>query len=265
MTEVVETVVTYADDEEGFFASDENSEAPGEAVHCYFPGEDDGEDGEPIGWINGRPANEQDGDGDVEMEDAEEPENLPDQSAGQQQEPPDFIPAQVVTDGPVKEWADPLSHYVIDSAETIPGTGGGKGGKRRNAEAAPRFVCFYCKVSFDTEPFHCPHPDSTITHPLPDLEYPFCHATCAKGWATWEVGLPLSATLCKVIDGRAGYEAPVAPAPYELLVNQMGGLVVRDNFITVCTEGTAGGSAASDKATGDARRARHKDNKVDNE
>lgn len=242
MTEVEQQEIVYADDDEGFFdgekdgADDDDPRPPSP----YFFEEED----EPIGWINGRPANESpllleedEDDGDVEMEDAEAV-FTPDQG-------PDLIPSEVVTDNLVREWIDPLSNYVVDAAAAATTTRG----KRRNAEHTQRFFCYYCKKGIDGEPFYSPHPDSTIQCPVADLEYPFCHATCGKGWATWEVGEPLSVKLCQVIDTRAGYVAPVAPAPYELLVNQMGGLLVQDNFVN--GEG--------------ARQARHKDGKVDRE
>ncbi len=244
-------MVTYADDEEGFFDDDPGSAAEADLDDANA----DGQDEEPIGWIDGRPANEppapppdffEDDDGDVEMLDAE--------AARGEEGVPELITAQVVTDELVKEWSDPLSNYVIDATEKI----GLTRGKRRNA-VQQRFFCYYCKKGIDGEPFYCPHPDSTMQCPLPDLEYPFCHATCGKGWGTWEVGEPLSIKLCQVIDARAGYVAPVAPAPYELLVNQMGGLVVGDDFAHVVDEENG------DKAVGDARRARHKDGKVDRE
>ncbi len=239
--------IEFANDDDGFFPDDEEeggndlrssmSDSDGNddggnfnlAASAIFALDDD-DDGEPIGWINGRPENEQQQqqeEEDVEMEDVHITVAAP-------VDLDDFIPAKAVTDDClVMERTDPLSHYIADSPQQPRPQQTGSKGKRRNAdEDVQRFHCYYCKAPIQAEPFYCPHPDSTVNRPIPDLEYPFCHPTCCKGWITWEVGEPLSARLCPFVDSRAGYVAPVAPAPFELLVNQMGGLKVREHFIT---------------------------------
>ncbi len=153
-------------------------------------------------------------------------------------------------DGPVLEWTDPLTRYVAEEEQVVGGT---RGKRRAAADHVQRFHCYYCKAPIETEPLYCPHPDSAMQLPIPDLEYPFCHPTCAKGWVTWEVGEPLASRICPLIDKRVGYVSDVAPAPFELLVNQMGGLKVREDFIN----GSGGGT--------DARRARNKDNKTESQ
>lgn len=81
-------------------------------------------------------------------------------------------------------------------------------GKRAHRRA---YECHYsgCMRRFDeSTPFYCPHPDAG----MPELDYTFCSAQCALGWALYEVGEPLCDRLKAAIEERHG-GAVSEPAP----------------------------------------------------
>ena len=249
MQQHMEDSVPYADDDEGGRFDDCEEEEMHMKVESS--GDDDDDDNEnmsPIGWINGRPADEEQQKEEEEEEDDDDDQELPDApSSPEEHQQADFMSHQAVTDGPVLErlvWEDPLEQEMFSV------------GKRRNGHIGS-FTCFYCQEPSDGEAVYCPGPGEG----QPDIEHRFCMAACAKAWAVWEVGEPLAHELCDLIDKRVGYVSDVAPPPFELLVNQMGGLQVRDDFFKLFApppspQGTASAAAASSSSSG--RRLIHK-------
>lgn len=121
------------------------------------------------------------------------------------------------------------------------------GGKRRGGAGADRkFRCFYCMEPTDGAAFYVPHPDCCdcassvgrtvngcvhVEAPHSDLEYRFCSPECGRGWAEYDVGLPLAPRIVELIRRRVGRNVETPPPQSELLEWQMGGLQVREDFL----------------------------------
>jgi len=110
------------------------------------------------------------------------------------------------------------------------------GSRKRNIAPLALQECHYygCQKEFDgLGAVTAPHPNGGNE---PDLEYTFCSAKCAASFAEWEVGLPCSEKMRKILEQRVGHKIELLPPPCDMLVAQMGGMRLRNDEASLTAE-----------------------------